>query len=145
MIRKAVHADIPRLVELGRMFFDESQYGDLMDFSVESVQATMRQLIDNGAIFVADDGQIFGMLGVLDYPFYLSNARTAQELFWWVDPSKRGGGSAVRMLKAAEEWAKSRGCVSMMMIGLNNDGGKAESLYSRMSYQKRETSYVRIL
>jgi len=145
MIRKAEYADIPRLVEIGRMFFDESKYCDLMDYSVESVGVTMRQLIDNGVIFVADDGNIFGMLGVLDYPFYLSNCRTAQELFWWVDPAKRGGGAAIRMLKAAEDWAKSRGCVSMMMIGLSNDGGNAEKLYSRMNYQKRETSFVRIL
>ena len=146
MIRPAVTADIPRCVEMGRQFFAESGFEAETSLDPESFRATLEHLIGNadGALLVADlGGALIGMAGALAYPHYFNVAsKAAQELFWWVEPAKRGGTAGVRLLQALEAWARGVGCGTMTMICLPIDS-PAERVYQRVGYRASERSYIK--
>lgn len=128
-----------------RAFFDESGFAAETSFDAESMCRTLMQLMGNedAALFVADGG----LAAALAYPHYF-NARekTAQELFWWVRPEKRGGPIGVRLLRALEQWARSRGCKTLSMICLPAlSESPAERMYQRLGYRASERSYIKRL
>mgnify|MGYP000894854066 CR=1 len=141
MLREATLADMPELVRMGRAFhaaakldieFDDSTFRDLCAQLIEA----------DGALLLIDDG---AMLAALCFPIYFNaSALVAQELFWWVDPDKRGAG--IRLLQRAEQWAKEKGAVTLQMIALDELSGESVGrLYERRGYRPLERSYVRNL
>lgn len=147
-VRAATPDDIPACLEFGQRFFDESGFSAETAFDAESTEATFRHLInsEDGAMLVAvNDGEIVGMAAALAYPHYFNvNSRTAQELFWWVAPSARGGTAGVRLLQALETWARGKGCTTLSMVCLTIDS-PAERIYARMGYRATERSYIKRL
>lgn len=109
------------------------------------MRRTLLQLMsnDDAALFVADGG----IAAALAYPHYFNAAsKTAQELFWWVRPDKRGGPTGIRLLRAIEEWARGRGCKTLSMICLPAlKESPAERVYQRTGYRASERSYIKRL
>lgn len=140
MIREATHADVPRLVEMGRRFLDETNYGADTPFNAAQLAQFAQWLIDHdGVIFVVErDGVIVGMLGAMQYHHPMSGASTVAEMFWWVEPEARGDG--VRLVKRVEAWARDR---QAMQIILTAPTARVGRLYDRLGYHATETSYVR--
>lgn len=71
MIRPANESDIPKLLRLGHIFFDEAGWGDVAEYDPASMECTMEHLIDShkGILLVAEiGGSIVGMAGALLYP-----------------------------------------------------------------------------
>lgn len=148
MIRLATHQDLGACLKMGALFFDESSFAEELEFDYESVEKTLWALIDgpDSVLFISEvGGKINGMAGALAYSHYFnSRAKTAQELFWWVDESVRGGSAGIRLLQALESWAKSLDCSTMTMICLPIDS-PAEEIYKRVGYRPSERSYIKRL
>lgn len=141
-IRPATHADIPTLVAMGRQFREQTAYRDLIAEAPEQMANLCRLLIDGaGAILVLEtDGFVVGMIGLHCAPHFFSGEPVAGEVFWWVDPEHRGGG--LRLLKAAEQWAREQGATVLQMIAPD---GRVEQLYERLGYRAIERTYYRKL
>lgn len=143
MIRAATTDDAARLHEMGQRFVAETAYRDIIAVDPERLAATIAHLLDNpnGAVLVSDEGgALTGMIAVLAYDHPFSGERTAFEVVWWVEPEARGAG--VRLLKAAERWARDQGIRKMQMVAPNPRVG---ALYERLGYSPVEMSFQRSL
>lgn len=143
MIRQATHADVPELTRMGQRFVEETEYSEVIAIDPERLSLSVIHILDNpdGTILVSgSDATPTGMIAMLAYEHPFSGERTAFEVVWWVSPEARGDG--VKLLKAAEEWARKQGIRKMQMVAPNDRVGQ---LYSRLGYVPVETSYQRSL
>jgi GNAT superfamily N-acetyltransferase len=146
--RAATLNDLPALLQMGRAFFDESGFGAETSLDAESLEKTLRYLIESGegAVFVAErTGAIVGCAGALRFPYYFNLAcSAAQELFWWIAPEHRGSILGVRLLQALERWARDSGCATLTMISLPAlEDSPAAALYRRMGYRPSEHNFIK--
>lgn len=143
MIRQATPEDLERIVEMGVRFINETSYVKFLSPSVESITMSVVNLMANpNAILLVSgsDATVTGMIGMLSFDHPFSGERVASEMFWWVDPEARGDG--IRLLVAAEKWAKEAGAVKVQMVAPNERVGE---IYERLSYTPVETMYQRAL
>jgi RimJ/RimL family protein N-acetyltransferase len=142
VIRAATEADIPALVAMGREFRAQTGYHRVIAEDAAQMATFCRQLLGGlGTILVLeDDGGLIGMIGLTCLPHFLSGEVTAGEVFWWVDLAHRGRG--LRLLRAAEAWARAQGAVSLQMIAPD---ARVERLYERLGYVAIERTYQRRL
>ena len=144
MIRLAKLEDIPNLLRMGELFFNDSGYGEITSFNKNDTEVTLKSLIDLGTLLT--DGKS-SMIGFLVFPLFM-NQKTlmSQELFWWVDEDKRGTRIGIDLLKQAEKISKENGATVMNMLSLNDlNGEKVNKLYERLGYKRKEQSYMRVL
>lgn len=93
-----------------------------------------------GVIFATEDYS--GMIGGIKYPDTNSGELIASELFWFVDPSKRGEG--IKLLNAFELWAINNNCKRIIMVHLMDSmPEKVGRFYERTGYRKLEVHYVK--
>lgn len=142
-IRAATTADVPRLVEMGQRFLQSTVYRDLLAENPEAMAAMATLLVDraDAVVLVAESHRLTGMIGLLICPHHISGERMANEVFWWVDPETRGT-SGLRLLRAAEAWAREHGAVRMQMVAPDASVGK---IYERFGYAPIEIAYQRRL
>ena len=150
MIRTAELRDIPRLLVLGRQFHAESRYADLgLEFDPLVLRDNFESLIDesnpDAGVFVAERSEeIVGMACVIRSRPFMSRARVAAELFWWIRPEYRGTVDAVRLMLALERWAKESGCTVMTMMDLLPiESSPAAAIYTRLGYTPVERSWIK--
>lgn len=149
VIREATHHDVPALVAMGLRFRNATVYATRLAENPEQMAALGRHLIDSedGLLLVADrGGEPIGMMGVLVFAHHLSGARTAGEVFFWVEPAHRGYG--IRLLRRAEQWAKARGATTMQMIApvvVDDPDQDVGPLYARVGYHALEVAYEKTL
>jgi GNAT superfamily N-acetyltransferase len=142
-IRRAIPDDLERIVEMGMRFVAETGYQDLIQVRPEKLADTVLSIVTNpdGVVFVSESGdQVTGMIAMLAFDHPYSGTRTASEAVWWVDPEHRGVG--LRLLRAAEDWAKENGAKVMQMVAPTEEIG---ALYARLGFKPIETSYQRSL
>lgn len=142
-MREAVMADIPDLLVMGRAFRASSAYATRLPENLRAMAGLAERLIaspDGVVLVVERDGRLIGMIGVGVSENLLSGARTASELFYWMDPAHRGHG--IRLLRAAERWARAQGARLMQMIAPDPT---VEQLYQRMGYTPWEVAYFKEL
>lgn len=142
MIRRAEAGDLERLMEMGQRFVASTEYASRISIDPERLSDTIVKVATNpdGVIFVSGPEVPTGMIAMVAYDHPFSGERTAFEVVWWVDPEARGDG--VRLLKAAEDWARERGATAMQMVAPNDRVG---ALYRRLGYEAVETSFQRRL
>lgn len=116
MIRPAKHSDVPRLIELGNILHATSNYAS-MNYCPEKSANFLHDLINGmGVIFVAEvAGEVVGGLagGVTDQWF--SNDLIAYDYSIFIEPGKRGGVTAIRLINTFEEWARIKGAKQLHM------------------------------
>ncbi|MDQ7965510.1 GNAT family N-acetyltransferase [Pseudomonas plecoglossicida] len=137
MIRPATHDDIPRLVELGAIMHSTTSYSHL-DYLPEKVGRFLGQLIDGlGVMFVAEvDGVLVGGLAGAVTEQWFNDDLVAYEYCVFVEPSKRQGLLAMKMVLAFQEWSKIKGAKEIHMgvtTDVNVDG--TTRLYSRLGFK----------
>lgn len=143
MIRRATVEDTPRLLEMGQRFAAETDYRDLVVIDPSRLRAAIESILVNpqAATFVSGtDATLTGMIALIAYDHPFSGERTAFEVVWWVDPEARGDG--LRLLRAAEGWARGQGIRKMQMVAPNDRVG---ALYRRFGYAPVETSFQKEL
>lgn len=136
-MREATKDDLPAVLRMGRAFAEALK----VPCTAEAMTNTAEGLMDSefAELFIADGG----MAGIVLFPDILSGRVNATELFWWVDPNKRGSGLGIRMLKGIEEWARAKGAEQISMMSMS--GLDIDDLYIRYGYEKRETTFVKDL
>jgi len=143
MIRRAVASDRDAVVDLGLRFLRETAYAGRIAENVGQMESLADALIgsDRTVIVVAElDGALVGMIGMVANAHHISGEPIAGEVMWWVNPESRGIG--VRLLRAAEQWAREQGAVKVHMIAPDAQVGE---LYQRLGYEAIETTYQRSL
>lgn len=141
--REAVAADLPRIVELGSHFLDQTGYRALLAANPEQMARTAASFVNDPekVILLAErDERIIGMLLALVYDHPLSSERIGSELVWWVEPDARGCG--LHLLRQAERWAKAHGAGVMQMVAPTPAVGR---LYQSRDYVPVEQLWQRAL
>ena len=155
MIREAKAEEIVRLVPLGKLFMLETEQ---LDFRPEVFVPNLEKILASGAGTVLvqteetrdgahvppfEEGEtIIGALGWLEFPDLWSGERTAQELFWFVDPGRRGRG--MWLLKKFEKMAREHGCRRVIMTCLEDSMARDLNIfYLAFGYQPLERNYVK--
>src|SRR6185295_13363041 len=95
IIRKAKLMDLPDLVEMGSIFFNEAAWGDVCDWDDEDAFDSLKDMIysDDHIILVAEkENKIVGMAGAALFQVWFSKkTRLGQEYMLYVIPEHRGG------------------------------------------------------
>lgn len=116
MIRSAKHSDVPRLIELGTMLHQISSYST-MAFCPEKSAAFLHELINGqGVVFVAEvNGEVVGGMAGAVIDQWFSNDLIAYDYSLFVEPTKRNGVIAIRLIQTFKEWAKLKGAKQIYM------------------------------
>lgn len=146
MVRPATSDDIPRMVELGELFFNEAGLSRLFPYDPISAAQTFAGMIANpdAAVFlIIVDSRVVGGIGGLISPHYCNYAvRVMSEFFWWIEPTCRGSQDAVRLAVVMETWARRRGAVVGDWTALRNSPPSVGRFYRKRGYEQAETHYV---
>ncbi len=140
-VRVATADDLPRIVSMGQHFLRSSRYAELFDENPAQMRALALRLIDGpaNALLVLERGDLLmGMIGLVAYDHFISGTRIAGEVFYWVEPEARGSG--LRLLRAAEPWAREQGARSLQMISPDD---RTDRLYQRLGYLPVERTFQR--
>jgi GNAT superfamily N-acetyltransferase len=111
-IELATAKDIPEMVRLGSLMHKESAYA-AFDFDFNKVANNFKFWVSSPDYFVAvakdEDGNLIG--GYCGYvtEYFFGKDLIACDLGLFIDPDRRGGMTAVRLIKAFEDWAQSKG------------------------------------
>lgn len=144
-IREATAADLPALHGMVQEFLQTSRYGLVLSAEPGRVEATVGLLEAlGGVVLVADDGgTLVGLLALVVGPHPLTGEVVAEELAWWVAPVARYGRVGLRLLRAAEAWARDQGVVWLTLadpLALDTVGR-----YARFGYTAIETRSIKRL
>lgn len=137
MIRAATHDDIPRLVELGQLLHDTSSYAR-SGINPEKVATLLGQLIDGlGVVFAAEVGGevVGGFAGAITEQWF-SDDLIAFDYSLFIEPSKRQGLTALKLVLAFQNWAKAKGAKEIRMgitTGMNVEG--TSRLYRHLGFE----------
>lgn len=149
MIRRAEGADLPRMVEMGRAFFEEGALAGFATWEDESVREALAAMLERHdcVMLVAEvGGVIFGMAASIICPLWFNTSvMTGQEWFWYVAPDHRNG-TGKPLLEALERETKALGAETFTMLSLATLRPEAlERLYTRRGYRPAERTYIRRL
>jgi GNAT superfamily N-acetyltransferase len=144
-IRAATANDLDRCVSMARHFLTQTEYRGRLGVDAKAIRrfgerVVSGELPDSVILLVERDGLVVGMFGAMVAPHPFSGELTGGDLFWWVEPKHRGYG--VRLLAAAEAWAKERGAVRFQMVAPND---RVADFYLNRGYTKLEATYQRSL
>lgn len=144
LIRPAREDDLPDIVRMAQAFVEGTSYQQVLTVQPVLVGKLAQTLIQNpdalALIAEDEDGARVGMLGMITIPHPLSGERLAMEVVWWVDEHARGGG--VKLMKAAEAWARAQGCAAIQMIA---PSPRVAKLYEFLQYRQVEVAYQKRL
>lgn len=90
------------------------------------------------------DGKPVGIMGLTIFKSPIGKDRICNEHFWYVLPEHRGIGS-LKMLDAAVEWAKKKGCTHFMANASKLASDLHDSvckIYERKGMKHFETTYL---
>jgi GNAT superfamily N-acetyltransferase len=139
-IREATADDLEVMVVMGLRFARESGYSKL-PITESSIRTLIAWVLANGVVLLAlKDEHPVGMVGVVVLPHMLTARPYGAEVAWWCNPEARGHG--LRLLRAAERWAKDHGAATMQFVAPTED---VERIYQRLGYVKLETAYEKEL
>jgi hypothetical protein len=112
IVRRAVPADVPALVEMVRALLLESRLS-FLPFSEQKVKSVFERLIDANdtcCLFVADrEGALIGFVGGKMTYYVFCDEYFAMDQGLYVSPECRGGSAAYRLVAAYHKWARSGG------------------------------------
>ena len=139
MIRQATVEDIPRMVEMGRKFRQESTYSAyLADNPAKMAELGERLLAVDGILVSEHDGVITAMLGYVIHDHFISGEKFAGEVFWWAE--RRGDG--LDLLREMERRARAAGAKYIQMIAPTK---RVERIYTILKFAFVESTYQRAL
>lgn len=144
MIRPALPSDRNRVLAMAKAFHAAAG----LPFAFSAPMASMlfdAALVDDDrlCLIYEQDGFAVGVLAAHAAPHMLAPVKAAHEIMWWIEPDHRGQ-AANRMLHAYEEWARSRDCVLIHMVGLGSDPVTTK-LYERHGYRAAERHFMKPL
>ena len=147
-VRIPTAEDIPAYMDLAAAFVAKTPISHIVPFDRQGTAEFVLAALDNPnmLILVAEEaGKIIGITGALSYPMYFNPSKlVAQELWWYLTPSARGGPASKMLFQTIEKWAKAIGAEAMFMIALSNERvDTMEKVYKRSGYAPVERTYVK--
>jgi GNAT superfamily N-acetyltransferase len=120
MIRQATKYDKTQIIEMMRLFRDETNIEQFQDFNNEPY---INRLLDNilagmGVIFI-EDGKGF-IMALISHTAWCDKTFQMYELAWYVRPEHRGGTVGYRLLKTYVDYGKqlkAQGRIKIFTIG----------------------------
>lgn len=144
-IREAILDDLPALARIGRKFYEEAELPG--EYSEAQFVRSWTFLLGRGVgvILMAEngDGPPVGAVAALASPSLYVEGRTClDEAFWYVDPDRRGGMTAMRLFRAMEDFAKSSGVHDQGFVHLEKlQPATLKEVYERRGFKMVETHY----
>jgi len=105
------------MIGLAKMMHGESVYRDF-DFDYVKVEAIGHQVLFDPSYFgviCEDKDKIIGLMICYVSAYYFGNDLLAQDMILYIDPSRRGGVGASRMIVEYVEWAQSKDCKEVLL------------------------------
>ena len=145
MIRLATHSDADTIASIGREFCESTANCHLgIPYNYEDCKSLASFIIDNGVAVLAGDYGILLML-VSPYPFN-KDYTVASEIAFFIKEEKRGGLSALKMIRLAEKRAIELGANIVVMASI--EGGSPpniEKFYNNFGYNLTERAFAKII
>lgn len=145
MIKEVKVEELPKVAEVGKIFFEESNLPGKID--PEIFCKNWKTLIGIGMgkiIGLYRDGEFIGALGFLITPDINDGKLVATETFWFVSPKFRGQG--IKLLLFFIKHAKEIGCVRVIMMHLfNSHSEQLSKLYENLGFSAIEKHYLKNL
>ncbi|MEU5873980.1 GNAT family N-acetyltransferase [Glycomyces sp. NPDC047369] len=138
LIRKARKGDAePLAVLLGQLGYPRDE---------AAVTARIAQWDEDasGAVLVADDGGVLGVVAVHVAPFFEREGAWGRIVALVVAEEARGRGAGARLVAAAEAFAAARGCVRMEVTSNDRRAG-AHRFYEGRGYEDQAGRSSRFL
>lgn len=110
-VRHATALDIPRLIELGRQMHAEAPAYKRLGFDDAKVTAMLERAMKDGILLVAatpEETIVGGFMGMLG-EYWFSRDKCFIDLAVFVEPGRRGGITAARLVKGAKAWCQEQG------------------------------------
>jgi GNAT superfamily N-acetyltransferase len=151
-IRQAIPGDVPVLVRLGADLHAESPRYASTAYSPDKVAGLAQAIIDgrvpDAVIFVAVEyGEVIGIFAGTVFEHWFSHDRMATDYTFYLRPESRGQGkTAVRLVKAFEQWARDRG-VTSLVFGTSTEIAERRTvaLYHHLGYRDYSTAVIKQL
>lgn len=149
MIRRAVAADLEALVVLARRMHEESRFR-IYRFAQQKVRDMLQGLIDSpdtALVLVAIDrntGVVIGGIAAMCVEQWFSDQKVAQDLALFIEPERRGGLLAARLITEFMTWARSMGALTGE-LGVNTGvhTERTAALFERMGMARTAYLYVK--
>lgn len=145
IVRKAETVeDVDRMVELGAQMHSESGYRT-RPYIPAKLRSYGLQFLHNpsaGVLILAEDSyRVCGMMAGWALRSFFNDDICARDMILYMLPEKRGGTTALRMVRQFEDWAKWVGAREISIgITANIDDDKATRFYNAMGYRTRGLS-----
>jgi hypothetical protein len=134
-IRLAVEADLPRLVEMGQRFREDTRYHRYLTWNSERVLSLLKQCLSREELLVGEEGEVVGFLAFIIHDHFLSGDRMVSEILWWVEPEHRGEG--LKLLEGMKRRGKAKGATHYQA----GDPGPLGVLYRRLKMERVESTW----
>lgn len=141
IVRDAVEADVPHIIEGIKHFVASSSYrGDPVDEA--HVANTINVLLSNDdglvAVMETDNGEFAGCFIGMAHPHLFSAQRIFGELFIYTTEKARGHGNKLR--RFAEEWARDANCICFLIAHPMSES-HLERVYRRWGFEPHEVHF----
>lgn len=138
---KAIHEDIPSIVNLTREFYEESD--SALPFDPVVFSSTVARFIndENCCAMVYKEGEnVKGFLLGICSQYPAADLIQANELLWYCSRDSRGKG-AMKLIKQYLKWAKNKGA-SVIYSGAFEK--RASIVYKRMGFELVDENWVSV-
>lgn len=143
VFRDAVLADVPRLVELGKAFFAESEFPDFTEYDPEGFELTVKKLINDPSYFLLTFAPVDEVEGFI--AFSLDSAYTKDPLallfLLYVTPGQRKTPAGRLLVDAAEAVARDNGAVAFYAGAMSGVPGTTKSIanmYQKLGFESTD-------
>lgn len=152
--RRAVFADMPELLRLGRLFHQSNHMAAACEFiednALQSLEWLLSEMAAGRALLAVSDhvpdvidahttaGKLGGMLAVLAVPSYFNRGFVmVQELFWYSE-----NGHGMELVTAAKRWQAEIGSRAMLLAETGRSDPRLQRVYERMGFLPVERFYL---
>lgn len=129
--------DALALLEVGRVFHKESQYGD-RPYDAEGIWTILNLTCQpNSNFIIAYDSEYRGLMMAQASKQWFTGIPLVFDLGLFVQPNARGGKIAQELIKTIEEWAKQKGATEFTIShtsGVNTD--KAPAFFNTLGFKQ---------
>lgn len=139
-IRPFERSDFDALIALARKMWSESTYRNLNLDDGKLRKLGERMVTDPdmfGFLAEEESGERIGFFIGFIAEHYFGTDKVASDLALFVDPGRRGGMAAIRLMNAFEQWAVSKGAKEICLgitTGVNEE--ITQKLYARLGYER---------
>lgn len=99
---------------------------------------------DSDLLLLMKKNEVVGYMGLIYFQSPLGKQLFTNEHFWYVAGKHRGHGT-MKLIRAAKEWAKNKGCSHRIMTASCLASGMHDRLckfYEKIGFRKFETSFI---